>query len=101
MKLFILNFVCQVGFIYLRTINISSVAKDNLSLSVLSGSVLSLLYIYTTTLGVNAFNNNDIPSVIAYLTGGITGLIIAMRSNQIKKSISETIFSVKNNGKHQ
>lgn len=96
MRLFLLNFVCQMGFIYLRTINISSVAKDNLSLSVLSGSVLSLLYIYTTTLGVNAFNNNDISSVIAYLTGGIVGLIIAMRSNQIKSFISKTIFSTKN-----
>lgn len=81
--MFLISFVSQLAFIFLRTVNVQQITRDRLLGSMVSGLFLSLLYIYTTMLGVNALNAGDYLSVIGYLVGGLAGQILAMRHRSI------------------
>jgi uncharacterized protein YebE (UPF0316 family) len=82
MILFLTGFVSQILFAIFRTINVQYVAKDNLSGSVSTGTIVAILWVVTTKIGLTAFEDT-IHGFLGYLLGAALGTVIAMRHRQI------------------
>ena len=80
---FFIVLISQFTFVVCRTVNVRHIAQNNLSLTLISGTMMSALWIYTTMLGVNALNNDSPWDIVAFLLGGIAGTAIAMRYQSV------------------
>ncbi len=83
MILFLTGFISQILFAIFRTINVQHVAKDNLGGSVWSGTVVAILWVVTTHIGLTAFEDT-LWGFFGYLTGASSGIALAMRHKQIR-----------------
>lgn len=74
-------FLAQIGFLYLRTINVKYTSRDNIIGAVVSGTGVGILWLITTGLGAKAVMNlpNEWMTIVAHLLGGAIGTIIGMK----------------------
>jgi hypothetical protein len=71
----------QIGFLYLRTINVKYTSRDNMVGAVVSGTGVGMLWLITTGLGAKAVMNigSEYLTIIAHLIGGAIGTVIGMK----------------------
>lgn len=82
---FCIGFLSQFIFAVFRTVNVIHIAKDNLILTMISGSVVAFLWIAGTMVGIDAIKHNDMSTIVGYMIGANVGIIIAMRHKQMIK----------------
>lgn len=90
MSLFLLNFALQIIFAIFRTINVVFTAKQHTAGSVISGTIVSLLWVLTTKFGIDAYNDGWMP-MIGYICGASAGIFVGMiLSKKIKNNTTTT-----------
>lgn len=82
MTWFLIGLSSQLTFAVLRTINVQHIAKNNLWLSLISGAAVSILWVVSTKVGIDALNDHA-AGFAGYIVGAMLGIIIAMRWKQI------------------
>lgn len=77
----------QIVFIYLRTVNVQAIAKDNTSQAIVSGTAVGLTGLLSIAIGATSIIDGSFLPVIFYLVGGAIGTFIAMRKGGNKSNI--------------
>lgn len=87
MMQFVLIIFSQIAFVCFRTINVKHIAENRLVATLISGTLMSALWFYTTAVGVNAINDGSVINFITILIGGIIGVVLAMRHKYILRKL--------------
>jgi uncharacterized protein YebE (UPF0316 family) len=74
--------VTQIIFIYLRTVNVASIARNNVSGALISGAGVGLFWMITTTIGVYSITQLLWQPVVAHLVGGAVGTYYGMKTKE-------------------
>ena len=80
----IIIFLSQIGFIYLRTLNVIYTAELRMLPTIVTGNIISLVWLVSTYASLNSVMNGDWIPLIAFLLGGTLGTFLAIR-NKIKE----------------
>lgn len=83
----IILIVSQLVFSYARTVNVIHNSKGLMIPSLISGTIVKITWLISTTLGVNALITNNYLSIILYLLAGMFGDYLALKSR--KKDIQK------------
>ncbi len=78
----IILIVSQLVFSYARTVNVIHNSKGLMIPSLISGTVVKITWLISTALGVNALITKDYLSIIFYLSAGILGDYLALKSRK-------------------
>ena len=92
MSLFLIGFISQILFSIFRTINVQYVAKDDLSGSVTTGTIVAFFWVFTTKIGIDAYNNSLL-GMAGYMIGAASVIVVAMRHRQIIKWFNKLLLS--------
>jgi len=75
----ILVIVFQIIFNFSRTIGTRHLARDNVTPTLIWGTVIQISWLVTTSLGVKAVFESNWIVLISYLVGGTVGSYLAMK----------------------
>lgn len=70
---FIVVFLSQYIFIYLRTINVIYTTERKMMKAILSGTLMSIFWLISVSIGLNSVITGDIIPIIGFLLGGALG----------------------------
>jgi uncharacterized protein YebE (UPF0316 family) len=80
----LLIFVCQVVYIYFRTINVIYTSDKNLWGSIITGNAIGIVWLIVISIGVNSVLQGQIIPIVFYLIGGTIGNYIGIKQNKYK-----------------
>jgi multisubunit Na+/H+ antiporter MnhF subunit len=69
----IIVLISQIVFVFLRTVNVKTIADNKLSLAILSGSAMAITGLLSMAIGIHSILDKQLLPVIAYLIGGSIG----------------------------
>ena len=73
--------VSQIAFIYLRTVNVQAIARNQTTEAIISGWAVGVTGLLSLAIGVNSILEASYIPVLFYLVGGGIGTFIAMRKD--------------------
>ena len=76
--IYLILILSQFSFIYFRTLNIRFTAAGNVAGSLTTGAVVSVLFFFTTFLGVDAIQKHNWFELAANVAGGMIGAYYGM-----------------------
>ena len=76
-------FITQIVFLYARTLNVMYVAEKRLVQSLVTGGIVSITWLISISIGVNAVMTLQWQPVIAYIIGSSVGVVIAFRYRRL------------------
>jgi len=75
----VIIFVCQLLFQLSRTYGQRVVSRDNALQATLVSSIIMVLWLVTTGMGVKFFNDMNVWGILSYLTGGVLGVYLSFK----------------------
>ena len=75
--------VTQSVFLYARTLNVMYVAEKKLLPSLVTGLIVSIAWLVSIAIGVNAVMSMQWQPVMGYLLGSSVGVVIAFRYRRL------------------
>jgi multisubunit Na+/H+ antiporter MnhF subunit len=78
----------QIVFVFLRTVNVKTIADNKLPLAILSGNAMAITGLLSIAIGIHSILDRQLLPVIAYLIGGSIGTFLAMRNQMPEKRAS-------------
>lgn len=90
LKYSIIVFITQLIFIFCRTWNVKSIAKQNIKQVLFSGAIIHICWLINISIGaismheiISNFKFAYTPIVICSLTGGLIGSYISMKNKKL------------------
>lgn len=65
-----------------KTVNLRNVVDNSIISAACSTAVVQTMWLISSTLGISALMNGDIVLLIAYVLGGIVGVIIVLKNKK-------------------
>jgi len=82
----IIVLITQILMLYLRTINIVYTTEHNIFGAIWSNNLFAVIWLVSTSIGLNALLNGNLLPIVSFLVGGSLGTYFAMKKEIKKKN---------------
>lgn len=76
MKIFILIFIAQISYMFIKVLGVRYMVKDSLSKRLVITSIANFVWLVTTSIGVNQMILGNYLIIIPYILGSLVGVIL-------------------------
>jgi len=75
----------QIGFVYLRTINVIYTAEKRILGAIITGNGIGLTWLITMSIGANSIMQGHWLPILCFLIGGSVGTYLGIKQEKNKK----------------